>query len=403
MVNIIFGNCIIMSKISSMRISNRKTIKGDVIKQDTMYNFSPCANTNTVIDDTIPFYKINSNTIIQATIGDPYMISETLAPNPNCFNADKPNTPSGLSYMSDNTTQRDILLIRELYRTVYGITIPSTAIILTGCGSTLLAGAYIYAVQRKLGKNIIVSSTRQTTYGGYKAICNSVLKNTQWNDRFNNSDIYALVSPNNPDGYIISENDFTSFNQNPNAYVLADCIYDAKHITNQPILNRWVWNYLSDPSYGMQNRTAIISSFSKLGIAGFRYGYIILNDSVIAQYMNDYIYNTVLMAPTAGAQAAYNNYHLFWKNPKWHYDIYSKLQSRYQQFVTAAGNHGVTVLNNTPLLPFIYTNKSASWWLTNFNIATKPGSVFNDTDDNSRLNLMLYDHQWDALIKRLSS
>lgn len=390
-----------MSKINNMRISSRGIIKTDTVKPKTIYNFNPYGDIKQT-NLSHPFYNITPNTVIDASIGEPYMLCEIITPSSNCFSSDKPDAPSGLNYLSTYTNQRDVNVIKDLYRNIYGITIPSTATIITGCGgSTLLSGAYFYAVQRKLGKNITVSSPRKVTYGGHKNISN-ILKNTQWIDQYNQADVYAVISPNNPDGYIFNESDFTNFNTNPNAYLLVDSIYDAKHFTNQTTLNTWCWNYLSEPSNSMFNKIAFLSSFSKLGIAGSRYGYIIVNDAEIAQYIKDYIRCTTLVPPTTGAQCAYNNYISHWNKPQWHHDIYTKFQTRYQQFKNVINKYGINLFNVTTYAPYLYTDKSPAWWLANFNIKTTSGTEFSDTDEHSRISLMVYDYQWDAIIKRLS-
>jgi histidinol-phosphate/aromatic aminotransferase/cobyric acid decarboxylase-like protein len=390
-----------MSKINSINISSREKIKSDIVKPNTIYNCSPCGDIKPT-NLSLPFYNITPNTVIDATLGEPYMICESIAPNSNCFSSDKPDAPSGLNYLSTFTNQRNINVIKDLYKNLYGITIPSTATIITGCGgSTLLYGAYFYAVQRKLGKDIIVSSPRKVTYGGPKNISN-ILKNTQWIDQYNQADVYAIVSPNNPDGYIYNDSDFTNFNKNPNAYLLIDSIYDARHFTNQTTLNSWCWNYLSDSSNSMFNKIAILSSFSKLGIAGLRYGYIIVNDAEIVQDINNYIWCTTLVPPSSGAQCAYNNYISYWNKLQWNHNIYTKFQTRFQQFKNVIKKHGIILFNVTSYAPYLYTDKSPAWWLTNFNIKTRSGTEFSDTAEHSRISLMVYDHQWDAIIKRLS-
>ena len=40
--------------------------------------------------------------------------------------------------------------------------------------------------------------------------------------------------------------------------------------------------------------------------------------------------------------------------------------------------------------------------MKNFNVETRKGSDFNDTNDNSRFNLMLSQDYWDEFMRRFS-
>jgi hypothetical protein len=64
--------------------------------------------------------------------------------------------------------------------------------------------------------------------------------------------------------------------------------------------------------------------------------------------------------------------------------------------------HNIKILNHTELVPFIYTNQSVQWWVEHFNVETRKGSDFNDTDQHSRFNLMISQNHWNEFIKRFS-
>lgn len=341
---------------------------------------------------------------INARLGDPYMISETIAPNTNTFNIDKPCVPSGLSYTSFETAKRDENLIRTLYRDIHNIEIPKDTFIITSCGSTHLGAALIYAVQRKLDKSIVLTAPRSVTYGIYRNVSESMLRDTSWVDEEKTADLCVVVSPNNPDGYVFTESDFLNLRDggNPDMHILADLIYDTPLFTSQSTVNPWLWDYFSDDSFGMREKTFILSSFSKLGIAGARYGFVLVNDKDIADSINEYIFNTVVVGPTAGAQLAFNNYNIYWRDIDWHIRLYKKMEKRRQQFNAVAPKRGITVLNLSNYAPYIYTDKSQEWWVDNYNVKTRVGTDFNDTIEHSRISLMLLDREWDELIRRLS-
>ena len=48
----------------------------------------------------------------------------------------------------------------------------------------------------------------------------------------------------------------------------------------------------------------------------------------------------------------------------------------------------------------MYTDKSVEWWVSNFNVETRKGSDFNDTDNHSRFNLMLTEECWEEFMRR---
>ena len=59
-------------------------------------------------------------------------------------------------------------------------------------------------------------------------------------------------------------------------------------------------------------------------------------------------------------------------------------------------------VNNTFIVPFIYTDKSVDWWMQHFNVETRKGSDFNDSDANSRFNLMISENYWQEFIRRFT-
>ena len=390
-----------MSRTTAMRISNRRVISADT--KTELYNFKPCST------NQLPSTSSLNN--INARLGDPYIIGRTLAPNSLCSDIDIPNAPSGLSYTSYNTAQRDIDVIKYLYNKNYNITLPTDIKIVFGCGSTSLAPAYIYALGKKLNKTLSVSSSIERTYGIYKNVASYIVPNTTWSDLNKDSDLCVNVSPNNPDGKIITLQDYLSYLQQSTVdntkYLLLDSIYDSPQFTGQfTSVNSWVWDYFlgnNTDGIDMTKNIAIISSFSKLGISGFRYGYVLTRDDDIYNYMNDYIFNTIVLAPTAGAQSAFNHMYSTWNTTTWYTSIYNKLYSRYIQFSTLAQQKGITILNESHKAPYIYTDKSTTWWLNNYNVTARVGTDFDDSDSNySRLSLMILDSDWNELIRRLS-
>ena len=60
--------------------------------------------------------------------------------------------------------------------------------------------------------------------------------------------------------------------------------------------------------------------------------------------------------------------------------------------------YNVKSLNITNYVPYIYNNKSKEWWKNNFNVNVRPGSDFEDVNNNSRFNLMLTSKDWISFI-----
>jgi hypothetical protein len=104
--------------------------------------------------------------------------------------------------------------------------------------------------------------------------------------------------------------------------------------------------------------------------------------------------------PTASIAIGRQAYYKYFQKRSWQMKNYHILKKRRTQFLSIAKKHGIDILNTTDLVPFMYTNKSVEWWMKHFNVETRKGSDFNDTDKHSRFNLMISDDHWKEFIKR---
>jgi len=146
----------------------------------------------------------------------------------------------------------------------------------------------------------------------------------------------------------------------------------------------------------------ITTSFSKLGLAGVRFGFLLTRDYEIAKYAEEYVKITSVRYPTAGATISRIGYYRWFHNKGWKKHIYDTIKERREFFYKKCEKHNIQILSKNDLVPYVYTDKSVQWWLKKFNVETRKGSDFNDTDDNSRFNLMISNEYWDEFVRRFS-
>lgn len=125
-------------------------------------------------------------------------------------------------------------------------------------------------------------------------------------------------------------------------------------------------------------------------------------DPEIAKYCKEYVNINSVRYPTAGATISRIAYYRYFCKKSWKDNIYNIITKRREFFYNNAERHGIKIYSKNNLVPYIYTDKSVKWWLEKFNVNTRKGSDFNDTDDNSRFNLMLTTEYWDEFERRFS-
>jgi aspartate/methionine/tyrosine aminotransferase len=137
-------------------------------------------------------------------------------------------------------------------------------------------------------------------------------------------------------------------------------------------------------------------------VPGARFGFLLTRDEEIAKYCEEYVNYNSVRYPTAGATISRVAYYRFFNKPGWKQDIYTTIIKRREFFYDNAGKHGINIYSNNQLIPYVYTDKSVEWWLQKFNVETRKGSDFNDTNDHSRFNLMISNEFWEEFERRFT-
>jgi aspartate/methionine/tyrosine aminotransferase len=330
---------------------------------------------------------IKNETII-SNIAEPYFIEERISPLTVSLTADNPGQNGGLSYLKDNTDDLNIKMIHDYFKIEYDIALPKDTQIVFGAGTTTMVIALYYALEKKLQQRIRITTNTDIFYLLHEKL-SKLLKNIEWS---NNSyaELSVIVSPSNPLGVVTDPKDVT------NPYMLYDVVYDKPSFTGiTQTINKELYKEFE------QNKNIFITtSFSKLGMPGVRCGFLITRDNEIAEYCKEYVNITNVRYPTAAIAIGRIAFYKYYNNKYWHLENFRILEKRRNEFIEASKKYNIKILNKTFLVPFIYTDKSVDWWMKNFNVETRKGSDFNDTDDNSRFNLMITEEKWKELKRR---
>ena len=321
---------------------------------------------------------------IISNIAEPYFLEDQLSPLHISLTSDLSGQPGGLSYLKDNTDALNIQMVHDYYKDEYNMELPKDTEIVFGAGTTMMVAAIYYALSKR-NQNITVSSHTPVYYILHKKI-STVMKNVEWTD--GPSDLTIIVSPNNPLG-TITEPTYPS-------YLLYDVVYDKAMFSGKfETVNPEVYK-----AFQQNSKIFITTSFSKLGIPGVRCGFLITRDKEIAELCREYVDIVSVRYPTASITIGRQAYYKYFQKRSWQLKNYHILKKRRTQFLSVAKKHGIDILNTTDLVPFMYTNKSVEWWMKHFNVETRKGSDFNDTDKHSRFNLMISEDHWKEFMKR---
>ena len=330
------------------------------------------------------------NETINSSILEPNFIIESISPLNLSLTADIPNQNGGLSYLKNNTDDLNLKFVHDYYKQLFNIVLPEDTHIIFGSGTTAMVQALYYALAKKLQRTVSVNTNMDIYYTLHKKLAD-ILKNVEWTDT-PYSDLAVIASPNNPLGTITDPKTIH------NKYMLYDVVYDIPIISGKfQTVNEELYK-----EFERNKNIFITSSLSKLGIPGVRCGFLLTRDTDIANYCTEYINTTTIRYPTASIAIGRIAYYKYYKYKSWHLKNYDILTKRRNEFVKLCEKCGIEILNNPNLpLPSMYTNKSADWWKSTFNIETRPGSDFNDTNDHSRVNLMITEDYWKEFIRRL--
>ena len=333
-----------------------------------------------------------NNKTIFANTKEPFILGSRVEPFIIGFTLYKKTKGNvgGLSYASENIESELTPKVRLLYKEIYNVTLPDDAHIVFGIGSVQLMTAYFYAAQKIRNKPTTVSfySKSIPRFAFYKGIV-EITKNCKFVE--SEGDVNCVISPMNPSGELFKYD--SKLNK---GFVLFDLFYDNPMYTGK-------FSTVSEDVYKIFNEnkdSVVCNSFSAFGMAGTRCGFFILRNPDIVNEMRNYLYfNTISNSSNFSiGNNAITEYFLkktFYTGP------HNRLRNRLTQFLEVAKKLNIPVLNKTFFIPFVYTGKSANWWKENVNVKTAPGSEFDDTNDNSRLSLMIPQIEWDVLIDRL--
>jgi aspartate/methionine/tyrosine aminotransferase len=334
--------------------------------------------------------NLKNETII-SNIGEPYLMEDLISPLTVTLTSDKPNKPGGLSYVKKYSNQLNVQMVHDYYKHTFNINLPEDTHIIFGAGTTMMIGAYYYALQKKEGRTISVNTNSDIFYLLHKKLTYPA-KNVEWINKNFNSDLSVIVSPSNPLGIITEPKDIKS------PYMLFDVVYDKYLFTGQhtPV------NVSLYEEFKINKNISITLSLSKLGLAGVRFGFLLTRDKEIAEYCKEYVNTLSVRYPTANATIVRLAYYKYYSNNILSEKIYKIIKYRKEFFVKYAKKHNINIINNTQFIPYIYTDKSTDWWIKKFNVETRKGSDFNDTDNNSRFNLMISEDYWNEFERRFS-
>jgi aspartate/methionine/tyrosine aminotransferase len=337
--------------------------------------------------------EIKKKTIV-SSIAEPYFIEETISPLQIELTPDIPGENGGLSYFSDNTNELNIKMVHDMFKNDQNIILPQDTQIVFGSGATMMVIALYYALEKKLQKNISVTTNTTVFYTLHEKLAN-LLKNVEWVNptKYETNahvDLAVIVSPSNPLGIITSPKNV----QNP--YMLYDLVYDKPQFTG-------VFKTVNEDlfeEFAKNKNIFIATSFSKCGIPGARCGFLITRDKEIADYCREYVDTTCIKYSTASLTIGRIAFYKYFIYQEWHKKNYEVIKKRRLEFIQNSKKHNIKIFNGKTLVPFMYTDKSVEWWVSNFNVETRKGSDFNDTDNHSRFNLMLTEECWEEFMRR---
>lgn len=334
--------------------------------------------------------EILSKKIIVAKIAEPIFIEHSISPLTVSLTGDNPCETGGLAYSKENTDFKNRQMVHDYYKGDFGIELPLDTEIVFGAGTTMLVAALYYALSKKLNKTITASTNTDIYYLLHQELT-TITKGIDWEDHVH-TDLSVIVSPNNPLGIITEPKDVTT------EYMLYDVVYDKPLFSG----NFYSSNKTLYTEFEKNKNIFITTSFSKMGIPGVRCGFLITRDPDIAKYIREYTNIISTRYPTAAIAIGRIAFYKYFQSHEWQLKHYRTLKKRQQDFFMFAKQHGINIMNVTTLVPFIYTDKSVPWWLNHFNVETRAGSDFNDTNDHSRFNLMISEVDWKEFMRRFA-
>jgi aspartate/methionine/tyrosine aminotransferase len=329
--------------------------------------------------------------IIVAAKKEPFILESRIEPYDIGFTTNLiANKTGGLSYDDEQTSTQLIEKIKQLYKDIYGITLPEDAQIILGVGMVQLMSGYFYAVQKIRNQLTSVSfyNSERPRFAFFKGIV-EITKNCEFVER--NGDVNVIVSPMNPNGAL-----FEYEAKLKKGFVLFDLFYDNPIYTGQfaPV-SKDVYKV-----FNANQNCVLCNSFSAFGMPGTRCGFFIVRNPKIVEEMKYFVkYNTI--SNSSNISVANQAISKFFLQKDFYVGPFNRLMKRLETFNKLAKKLDIAILNKSTNVPFAYTGKSLEFWLETFSVRTAPGSEFDDTNEHSRLSLMIPEKDWQELISRM--
>ena len=346
--------------------------------------------------------------MIDTNIGNPTVMYENLISLFNNFGYDTKDIFTGeidmdsLKYQKRYTQKYDDL-IRFYYKNILKRPLTQTDYLIISQGSLGSYYSVIWAMNKLLNKNEydklkIFQLNKPPTYDIYSHVT-QLFSETEFkidykkyeniNYNADNCDISVMISPNNPTGEII--------NERKGMFQIIDSVYDIPPFTNTytPLNTKYSDNEI------------YIESFSKLGVASYRLGWAVINDSMIASKAWEYnkLHNLGMITPSF--YASKNLVNIFAKNEN-SFDIYSKisfnvLKQRRKELTNLLSKHNLYNENFTKTIysPYIMVPMKREKFIS-MGIDTRDGKDFF-YPNYSRINLMMGTEDYKKMIKVLET
>ena len=383
---------ILNNNMSNVLNNNNTT---NILNNNNTTNILNNITTNKIINNTMNILNnnttniLNNNTTnnlkyypIDCSFANPVFISQLLQHYYSKLVNNK-KLWKKLSYnILDNNNFDDLL---RLFLKHNNRAIPDN-VILRACnaGSSFAIIAFYYSIWQIKQRQITVSSAIEPPYYVlHKEIALSTGFCT-WIDDGSYTDVVVCVSPNNPNGIITKISP-----ENKGEYILLDAIYDYYNFTgDKNSVNDWiVWN----------DKFCQITSISKMGMAGSRIAGIMSSNPVIIGYAQNYFSNVALGTNTFCIETLKCIIGKIRLESRFTKQVYKILQKRLK-IIKKVIPHDLIFSNNN--VPFLFV-KIGFEFFNNINVKIREGSQFEVSDEYSRIELMIDNKDFKALIKRL--
>jgi len=345
---------------------------------------------------------IPTSTILNFDSGEPRLQAEAIGP----FSMQISTATAG-SYSTNVDLEGAKQRVRNLYLRFYGIEIPASQHIVLGVGSSELIAATYRGIEAALARDVKVRNYWSPPYYTLHETLAGSTAGVDWQPQFadvdgaGDADLIVAVSPNNPDGRMVTEADARAVwgGVGKAGYLMLDHVYDFLQFTGlRESTNAWAWTFAPENA-GL----CLLASYTKFGSAGSRIGWLITGDATVAEAAQRYVNTTTLGVALIGLQASERVN----AQPLTTFDaLYRKLARRHEELRAQLERLFPTTPNLYPIpspqyQPYAYVTVPESWWVDVLRVLVRNGVRFRDSDTRSRVMLMGTDAEWCSFMKRL--